>query len=226
MRWIIWVVEHSRRLWSCRFKMVAQTQSNPNEAWSTSIDLAHAYLCQRGLLFASTTKLNILSPTLFNCIRENRVRKQQAVIRDACAHVGPGFFSRSFPLIFRYDTLSSRYAEFVNSEILPAVQTAAARFGFQHLAFSKHPKDRGVFGCSSGGAASLSAAWFSGSFFRVIACKSRCSARARCTVQIRPPTVSSVCSVYSTVVQMVPPVEMHGKARSPRLPFSGMPHCH
>ncbi len=53
-----------------------------------------------------------------------------------------------------YDTLSPRYAEFVETEILPLVE---ARL---HLTLSRDPDARAATGGSSGGAVSLTMAWF------------------------------------------------------------------
>ena len=68
--------------------------------------------------------------------------------------------------------MSDRYARFVHEEVLPAVlhdtRVAAA---YPNLRFSTDPDQRAVFGCSSGGAASLTMAWFRPDLFRrVVAC--------------------------------------------------------
>jgi enterochelin esterase family protein len=53
-----------------------------------------------------------------------------------------------------YDTVSGKYAEFVESEVLPKI---AADY---HLTFTKDPDARATYGCSSGGAAAFTMAWF------------------------------------------------------------------
>ena len=53
-----------------------------------------------------------------------------------------------------YDTVSGKYADFVESEVLPKI---AADY---HVTFTKHPNARATMGCSSGGAAAFSMAWF------------------------------------------------------------------
>jgi enterochelin esterase family protein len=53
-----------------------------------------------------------------------------------------------------YDTVSGRYAEFVESEVLPRVEAEA------HVKLSKDPEGRATMGGSSGGAAAFSMAWF------------------------------------------------------------------
>ncbi len=53
-----------------------------------------------------------------------------------------------------YDTVSGKYAEYVEAEILPEV---AKRY---NVTFTKDPDARGVIGGSSGGAAAMAMAWF------------------------------------------------------------------
>ena len=66
-----------------------------------------------------------------------------------------------------YDTMSDRLARFVSEEVLPAVLAdAKIRAAYPKLAFTEDPWGRGVMGCSSGGAAALSMAWFRPDLFR------------------------------------------------------------
>lgn len=53
-----------------------------------------------------------------------------------------------------YDTMSGKYAEFVESEVIPRVE---AKLG---IAITKDPNGRAAMGGSSGGAAAFSMAWF------------------------------------------------------------------
>jgi iron(III)-enterobactin esterase len=53
-----------------------------------------------------------------------------------------------------YDTMSGVYAEFVESEVLPAVETQA------HVKLSKDPDGRATMGGSSGGSCALIMAWY------------------------------------------------------------------
>jgi len=66
-----------------------------------------------------------------------------------------------------YDTMSDRHARFINDEVLPAV-LADEKLKAAHpkLAFTADPWGRAVMGCSSGGAAALTAAWFRPDLFR------------------------------------------------------------
>lgn len=66
-----------------------------------------------------------------------------------------------------YDTMSDRLARFVQEEVLPAVLAdPAIHAAFPKLALTKNPWGRAVIGCSSGGAAALSMAWFRPDLFR------------------------------------------------------------
>lgn len=69
-----------------------------------------------------------------------------------------------------YDTLSERYTQFVENEVLPAVERhprVLARY--RRLHFTSDPWGRGVLGCSSGGSAALTMGWFRPDLFRRIA---------------------------------------------------------
>jgi enterochelin esterase family protein len=53
-----------------------------------------------------------------------------------------------------YDTVSGKYGEFIENEVLPQAEKSAG------VKFTKNPAGRGVVGASSGAAAALSMAWF------------------------------------------------------------------
>lgn len=53
-----------------------------------------------------------------------------------------------------YDTMSGRYAEFIEAEVLPMVETN------YHVKLTKDPEGRGTMGNSSGGSAALEMAWY------------------------------------------------------------------
>jgi len=66
-----------------------------------------------------------------------------------------------------YDTMSDRFARFIDGEVLPAVlANAQIKAAFPNLAFTTDPEGRGSIGCSSGGAAALTMAWFRPDLFR------------------------------------------------------------
>jgi enterochelin esterase-like enzyme len=63
-----------------------------------------------------------------------------------------------------YDTMSGRYAEFVETEVLPLVER---QYG---VSLSRNPDERATMGLSSGGAAALSMAWYRNDLYhRVLA---------------------------------------------------------
>jgi iron(III)-enterobactin esterase len=63
-----------------------------------------------------------------------------------------------------YDTMSSTYAEFVEKEVLPLVESKA------HVKLTKDPDGRAAIGYSSGGACALIMAWFHAEWYhRVLA---------------------------------------------------------
>ena len=66
-----------------------------------------------------------------------------------------------------YDTMSDRLARFIHDEVLPAVlKNAEIKAAYPHFALTENPWGRGVIGCSSGGAAALTMAWFRPDWFR------------------------------------------------------------
>jgi len=66
-----------------------------------------------------------------------------------------------------YDTMSDRLARFINDEVLHAViNNSAIRKVYPKIAISENPNDRAVMGCSSGGAAAFTMAWFRPDLFR------------------------------------------------------------
>ena len=66
-----------------------------------------------------------------------------------------------------YDTMSDRYARFINDEVLPAVlNNPEIRAAYPHIAITGNPWGRATMGCSSGGAAALTMGWFRPDLFR------------------------------------------------------------
>jgi len=60
-----------------------------------------------------------------------------------------------------YDTLSDRYARFIDTEVLPAVQSNAnIKAAYPNLKITTNPSGRGALGCSSGSAAAFTMGWF------------------------------------------------------------------
>jgi iron(III)-enterobactin esterase len=66
-----------------------------------------------------------------------------------------------------YDTMSDRFARFINEEVLPAVlNRSEIKAAYPKIALTDNPWGRGVIGCSSGSAAALTMGWFRPDLFR------------------------------------------------------------
>ena len=66
-----------------------------------------------------------------------------------------------------YDTMSDRFARFINDEVFPAVLAdPAIHAAYPKLAITSNPWGRATMGCSSGGAAAMTMAWFRPDLFR------------------------------------------------------------
>jgi len=66
-----------------------------------------------------------------------------------------------------YDTMSDRFARFINDEVLPAVlNNPEIKAAYPNIAFTDDPWGKAVMGCSSGGAAALTMGWFRPDLFR------------------------------------------------------------
>lgn len=68
-----------------------------------------------------------------------------------------------------YDTMSDRYARFIDRDVLPAAKNlAAVKVDHPNLKFTDDPEGRSSYGCSSGGAAALTQGWFAPDRYRRI----------------------------------------------------------
>jgi iron(III)-enterobactin esterase len=66
-----------------------------------------------------------------------------------------------------YDTMSDRFARFINDEVLPAVlNNAEIKAAYPRIAFTDNPWGKAAIGGSSGGAAALTMGWFRPDLFR------------------------------------------------------------
>ena len=66
-----------------------------------------------------------------------------------------------------YDTMSDRFARFINDEVLTAVlKNAEIKAAFPNIKFTQNPWGKAAMGCSSGGAAALTMGWFRPDLFR------------------------------------------------------------
>ncbi|HZL38371.1 MAG TPA: alpha/beta hydrolase-fold protein [Tepidisphaeraceae bacterium] len=88
-------------------------------------------------------------PTLDNLIAEHRVPPMIAIFINS-----GGGDAQGSERGLEYDTVSGKYADFIETEILPTIASD------YHVAFTKDPDGRATMGGSSGGAAAFTMAWF------------------------------------------------------------------
>lgn len=102
-------------------------------------------------------------------ISEDPARKLPAFVVVAVQNGGNDAIGSERGL--EYDTLSDRYARFIHLEVLPAVEAnQQVKAAYPKLKFTQNPSGRATLGCSSGGAAAFTMAWFRPDLFsRVIA---------------------------------------------------------
>jgi enterochelin esterase family protein len=96
-----------------------------------------------------------LSATLDNLINDHKLPVMIAI----CVDNGGGD-SKGSERGLEYDTVSGKYAEFVNEEVLPRVELEAK------VKLTSDPEGRATLGGSSGGAAAFSMGWFHPELFR------------------------------------------------------------
>jgi iron(III)-enterobactin esterase len=83
-----------------------------------------------------------------------------------------------------YGTLSDRYARFVEREVLPAVlRNVAVRRAFPKLRFTSDASGRASMGCSEGGVAALTMAFFAPDFVTRVAAYSPAAVDLQCGAQ-------------------------------------------
>jgi enterochelin esterase family protein len=96
---------------------------------------------------------------------QDAMRKLPAFIAIAVQNGGDD--SKGSERGLEYDTMSDRYARFIELEILPFVLADAnIKKAYPGLSFTDNPEGRGALGCSSGGAAALTMGWFRPDLFR------------------------------------------------------------
>lgn len=98
---------------------------------------------------------NILPTILDNMIADHRVPQMAAIFIDS-----GGNDSLGSERGLEYDTLSGRYAEFVESEVLPRASKESG------VTFTKDPNARITMGGSSGAACAFTMAWYHPDLYR------------------------------------------------------------
>jgi enterochelin esterase-like enzyme len=92
-------------------------------------------------------------PMLFTTL-ENLIAQKRLPVMVGIAVANGGGDAQGSQRGREYDTLSGRYAEFIEKDVLPQVEK---RF---NVRLTKDPDQRATMGCSSGAAAALSMAWY------------------------------------------------------------------
>jgi enterochelin esterase-like enzyme len=93
--------------------------------------------------------LKTLPPVLDNMIHEHRLPPMIAIMINS-----GGGDAQGSERGLEYDTVSGKYAEFIETEVLPKIEKDC------NVTFTKNPEGRATMGGSSGGAAAFTMAWF------------------------------------------------------------------
>lgn len=112
------------------------------------------------------SRLNLVRNALDNLtISKDTNRKLPAFIAIAVENGGND--GKGSERGLEYDTMSDRFARFINDEVLPAVlANKDVKAAYPNIAFTDNPDGKAIMGCSSGGAAALTAGWFRPDLFR------------------------------------------------------------
>ncbi|EAQ78695.1 probable ferric enterobactin esterase-related protein Fes [Blastopirellula marina DSM 3645] len=112
------------------------------------------------------SRLNLVRNALDNLtISPDPARRLPAFIAIAVENGGNDSYGSQRGL--EYDTMSDRFARFINDEVLPAVlNDPQIKAVYPHIAFTDNPWGKAIMGCSSGGAAALTVGWFRPDLFR------------------------------------------------------------
>lgn len=87
-------------------------------------------------------------------VLDNLIAEKRAPVMIAISIGNGGGDAQGSQRGLEYDTMSGRYAEFVEQEVLPLVEKQ------YHVKLTRDPNRRATMGCSSGAAAALSMAWY------------------------------------------------------------------
>ena len=104
---------------------------------------------------AMGSRNNQLATILDNLIADHRLPAMVAVMV-----ANGGGDARGSQRGYEYDTVSGKFAEFIEAEVLPRVEQEC------HVTFTKDPSGRATMGGSSGGAVAFTMAWFHPEWYR------------------------------------------------------------
>lgn len=98
-------------------------------------------------------------PMLFTTL-ENLIAQKRLPVMIGIAVGNGGGDAQGSQRGLEYDTLSGRYAEFIEKDVLPRVEQIAK------VRLTRDPDQRATMGCSSGASAALSMAWYRTDLYR------------------------------------------------------------
>lgn len=126
------------------FSVVVPDDYNPADSAALYLGL-DGVLCNAPEVIDSLTACGVMPVTI-------QVYLQSGLIRNEAGEVLR--YNRSN----EFDATDGRFAEFLDTELLPAVEQMTTEDG-RSIALSKNPAKRVIFGLSSGGIAAFNAAW-------------------------------------------------------------------
>lgn len=126
------------------FSVVVPDRYNPTDSAALYLGL-DGVLCNAPAVIDSLTEAGVVPLTI-------QVYLQSGIIRDDNGDVLR--YNRSN----EFDATDGRFAEFLATELLPAVENLTASDG-RRIVLSANPSKRVIFGLSSGGIAAFNAAW-------------------------------------------------------------------
>jgi enterochelin esterase-like enzyme len=98
-------------------------------------------------------------PLLFTAL-DNLIAQKRVPVMVAISIGNGGGDAQGSQRGLEYDTMSGRYAHFVETEVLPLVETNC------NVKLTKDPNGRATMGCSSGGACAMIMAWYRPDLYR------------------------------------------------------------
>jgi iron(III)-enterobactin esterase len=93
---------------------------------------------------------------------DNLIHQKRVPVMIAISIANGGGDAQGSQRGLEYDTMSGRYNEFVETEVLPIVEKQ------YNVRLTKDPNQRATMGCSSGAAAAFTMAWYGGQYRRVL----------------------------------------------------------
>jgi enterochelin esterase-like enzyme len=116
------------------------------------------------MVVQDATNQTEIKNTIDNLIPDGRLPKLIAIFVNNGGGDGKGS-ERGL----EYDTMSDAYSRFIDTEVLPAAQNdSAIKAAYPGFKLTDNPEGRSTYGCSSGGAASLTQGWFTPDRYRRI----------------------------------------------------------